>query len=159
MEFSLQDDQGQGVAGRTVRVTVGEPARTLEIVTDAAGWGQTEWTGPNPGGYQVTVDFPGDADYLPSSGRRDFELVEFREEVVRRYNLFLAWARQRASGIQEQTTPREVEALVVGSGVPLDQRALEEVISRFEEADYSVHEIDRRRFEAMYRACHRIVGA
>ena len=159
MEFTLVDDEGQGVAGRAVQVTMGEPPQLVDVVTDGRGQGRTEWNAAIPGVYQASVEFVGDEDYLPSSGIREFELVEFREEVVRRYNLFLDWARERSSGIEEQTTPREVESLVVGSGVPLDQRALEEVISRFEEADYSVHEIDRRRFEAMYRACRRILGA
>jgi hypothetical protein len=159
MEFTLVDDEGQGVAGRAVQVTMGEPPQLVDVVTDGRGQGRTEWNAAIPGVYQASVEFVGDEDYLPSSGIREFELVEFREEVVRRYNLFLDWARERSSSIEEQTTPREVESLVVGSGVPLDQRALEEVISRFEEADYSVHEIDRRRFEAMYRACRRILGA
>jgi hypothetical protein len=48
--------------------------------------------------------------------------------------------------------------MVVSSGIPIDQRALEVVIARFEEADYSLHEIDRPRFEAMYRARRAIVG-
>ena len=47
--------------------------------------------------------------------------------------------------------------MVVASGLPLDQRALEEVIARFEEADYSLHQINRPRFEAMYRACLEIM--
>ena len=48
--------------------------------------------------------------------------------------------------------------MVVGSGLPVNQRALEEVIARFEEADYSLHQISRPRFESMYRACRELMG-
>ena len=75
-----------------------------------------------------------------------------------RYNSFLPWIREREPGISEQATPREMELKVVTSGMPVDQRALEVVISRFEEADYSLHEIDRPRFEAMFRAHRNIMG-
>ena len=47
---------------------------------------------------------------------------------------------------------------MVASGLSLDQRALEELIARFEEADYSEHDIGRRQFEAAYRAWRRLEG-
>ena len=78
--------------------------------------------------------------------------------MVRRYNDFLIWIREQVPNIPDQATPREVEALAVASGFPLDQRALEEVIARFEEADYSLHEISRARFESMYRACRQLMA-
>ena len=77
---------------------------------------------------------------------------------MKRYNLFLAGVRRRVSGISGKATPREVESVVVASGLPLDQRALEELIARFEEADYSEHDIGRRQFEAAYRAWRRLEG-
>ena len=40
----------------------------------------------------------------------------------------------------------------------MDQRALDEVITRFEEADYSEHDIARRHYEAMYKAWRIVVG-
>ena len=75
---------------------------------------------------------------------------------MQRYNAFLAQVRQKVGGISEKATPREVEALVVRSGLSVDQRALEELIARFEEADYSEHAIGRRQFEAAYRAWNRL---
>ena len=77
---------------------------------------------------------------------------------MKRYNLFLAGMRKKVSGISGKATPREVESVVVASGISLDQRALEELIARFEEADYSEHDIGRRQFEAAYRAWRRLEG-
>ena len=84
-------------------------------------------------------------------------MVDFREEIVRLYNSFEEWAGSQipdASG----STPRELESLLVGSGLTFDYRAVDEIISRFEEADYSEHTIGRRQYEAMYRSWFRIVG-
>ena len=47
--------------------------------------------------------------------------------------------------------------MLVHQGLPIAQKALDELISRFEEADYSEHPIVRRHYEAMYRAWRAIV--
>ena len=158
VEIALLDDSRQGLDGRRVTAKMGEPGQTVELLTGAGGRCHTAWAGTVPGTYRVAVDFSGEGHYLAASGRREFEVVNFREDVVSRYNSFLPWVREREPGISEQSTPREMEAMVVASGIAIDQRALEVVIARFEEADYSQHEIDRARFEAMYRARRRIVG-
>ncbi len=158
VEFLLADIHGQAVTGRRLIVSIGETDQPIEVITDASGTGYTDLIGHVPGSYQIEANFAGDLDYLPASMTRQIELVEFREDVVRRYNDFLMWIRQQVPNIPDQATPREVEALAVASGFPLDQRALEEVIARFEEADYSLHEIGRARFESMYRACRRLVA-
>ena len=158
VEFLLSDVHRQPVIRRRLIVSIGGTDQLVEVITDASGRGYTDLTGPVPGSYQVAANFAGDLDYLPSAMTRQIELVEFRADVVRRYNDFLAWIRQQVPGIPDQATPREVEALAVASGFPLDQRALEEVIARFEEADYSLHEISRARFESMYRACRQLMA-
>lgn len=62
------------------------------LITDAHGRCETDWTASVAGRYRIQADFAGDQDYLPSSQDRQIELVEFRAEVVRQYNRFLAWA-------------------------------------------------------------------
>ena len=158
VNLMLLDDSGEGVGGRTVTIVIDEPDQPVGLLTDADGRCHTSWTGTVPGTYRVAADFAGEDQYLPTSAHHELEVVDFREDVVRRYNSFLPWVREREPRISEQTTPREMEAMVVGGGTPVDHRALEVVIARFEEADYSLHEIDRPRFEAMYRARRKIVG-
>ena len=158
VEFVLVDTYGRGVVGRRIVVTIGDTDQPVEVITDDSGRGRTDLTGPVPGTYPIAANFAGDLDYLPSSGDRQFQLVEFRSYVVRHYNDFLAWIRGQVPNIPDQATPREMEAMVVASGLPVDQRALEEVIARFEEADYSLHEIGRARFESMHRACTKLMA-
>ena len=158
VEIMLRDDSGEGVGGRTVTAMIGEPGQPVGLLTDAGGRCRISWTGAVPGTYRVVVDFAGEDQCLPTSAHHEFEVVDFRDDVVRRYNSFLPWVREREPRVSEQTTPREMEVMVVDSGMPIDHRAMEVVIARFEEADYSLHEIDRPRFEAMYRARRKIVG-
>ena len=158
VDIMLLDDSGEGVGGRTVTAMIGEPDQPVGLLTDAGGRCHTSWTGTVPRTYRVVVDFAGEDQYLPTSAHHEFEVVDFREDVVSRYNSFLPWVRERDPHISEHTTPREIEVMVVASGTPIDHRALEVVIARFEEADYSLHDIDRPRFEAMYRARRTIVG-
>ena len=158
VEIMLLDDSGVGVGGRTVTAMIGEPDQPVGLLTDAGGRCRTSWTGAVPGTYRVVVDFAGEDQCLPTSAHHEFEVVDFRDDVVRRYNSFLPWVREREPRVSEQTTPREMEVMVVDSRMPIDHRAMEVVIARFEEADYSLHEIDRARFEAMYRARRKIVG-
>ena len=158
VNIMLLDDSGEGLGGRTVTIVIDEPDQPVGLLTDADGRCHTSWTGTVPGTYRVVADFAGEDQYLPTSAHHELELVDFREDVVRRYNSFLPWVREREPLISEQTTPREMEVMVVEGGTPVDHRALGIVIARFEEADYSLQEIDRPRFEAMYRARRRIVG-
>ena len=158
VQIRLSDILGQSLAGMGVTASFGESGQVLELFTDPAGLCNTSWSGTVPGTYKIEARFAGDERYAPTSARTEFEVVDFREEVVDRYNSFLPWVREREPSISDQATPREMEAMVVTSGISIDQRALEVVIARFEEADYSLHEIDRPRFEAMYRARRSIVG-
>ncbi len=157
MVFTLLDESGEAVIGREVEAIIGND-HAIRVVTGSQGTCNATWTVEGPGAYTVTAEFQGDENYLPSSAHREFEVVRFREDVVQRYNAFLDWVRARVPNVSTQATPREMEALVVASGLFLDQRSLEILISRFEEADYSEHDIGRRQFEAMYRAWRNIVG-
>ncbi len=154
--LALLDDVGRGLQGRSIRVLIGDTGEMEELVTDDDGRCESVWRGAELGVYQVEAEFTGDEGHLPSEGRGRFEVVEFRDDIVKRYNLFLAGMRQKVSGISGKATPREMESVVVASGLPVDQRALEELIARFEEADYSEHDIGRRQFEAAYRAWRRL---
>ena len=156
---TLSDDEAQGVRGAGVTVTIGESGEPVHLVTGDDGRCSTSTVAESSGTYPAAVEFPGDDEsYLASSAHLEYRVVDFREEVVRLYNLFLEWAGRTVTGVSEETTPREVELMVVGQGVRVDERALEEIIRRFEEADYSEHEITRREYEAMYRAWRRVAA-
>ena len=132
------------------------PPGTLE--TEGQGICAFVWNGTGLGEFLVSASFAGTPERLPSSESRSFRVVEFRAEIVRLYNAFLEWARGNVTGISDQATPREVESILVASGLSIDHKDLDELISRFEEADYSEHLITRQQYEAMYRAWRAATG-
>ena len=154
--FTLVDGASLGLAGQPVKFTIGDTGEPEQAFTDNAGRCEVVRAATDLGVFEVAAEFEGDERLLPSEGRGQFEIVDFRDDVVQRYNSFLAQVGQKVPGISAKATPREVEAIVVGSGLTLDQRALEELIARFEEADYSEHAIGRRQFESAYRAWQRL---
>ena len=156
---SVTDEDGAAIAGAIVDVSVAGDAPTGFALLGNDGAYTFVWSSEEPGDYPVLMEFAGDDDRLPASETRIIRIVDFREEIVRLYDVFLEWAKERAEDVTEQSTPREVEALLVSRGQPIPQKALDELISRFEEADYSEHPIARRHYEAMYRAWSAVLGA
>ena len=134
----VTDEDGHAIAGAVVNVSVADDAPSDVVVGDDGTYA-FGWSGSELGAHTVSVEFAGDDAYLPSAASRNLRIVDFREEIVRLYNTFLDWARGRSADVTEQSTPREVEALLVSQGLPISQKALDELISRFEEADYSEH--------------------
>ena len=153
----LADSEGHAIDAARVEVAVGEGGVALPLVTDDVGVCVLQWTAQALGEHMVSA-LARQAGGAGASATRSLRVVDFREEIVRLYNDFLVWAAERTPDIAEQSTPREVESIVVSAGLQLDQRSLDELISRFEEADYSEHPITRRQYEAMYRAWHTIVS-
>ncbi len=158
VRLSLCGETGSPVEGASVRLVFSDSRHTIELVTDSAGNCTASMRMDALGSFEVTAEFEGIAGrYVKSSGSAQYRVVDFREEIVRLYNLFLDWTRRRVEKISNESTPREVEAMLATSQVSLDERALEQVIARFEEADYSEHVIGRPQYVAMLNAWSVIV--
>ena len=157
IEVGIAGSDGQSIGGATVQVAILDAEVSSELTTDESGTCSLGWTAGQPGEYEVTAVLAGDVRSPSVSASRSLRAVDFRDEIVRLYNVFLDWAKERSAGIHEQSTPREVELTLVDKGLAADQKALDDVISQFEEADYSEHPIVRRHYETMYRAWHKIV--
>ena len=155
--FTLRDEDGEPISAAFVNVSVASLGTSSQLTTDDHGECSISWTGGEMGEYRVVVVYEGDDGYLSTSTSATFRIVEFREEIVRLYNLFLDWVTERTATLTEQSTPREIEVILVSEGVRLDQKSLDELISRFEEADYSEHPIARRHYDAMHRAWREVV--
>ena len=152
----LYGETGQGISHASVNVVDAEGVRS-SMRTDEQGGCSFQVSADRLGELDVSARFAGNELFAEIDSTREFRVVDFREEIVRLYNSFEEWAGSQipdASG----STPRELESMLVSSGLTFDYRAVDEIISRFEEADYSEHSIGRRQYEAMYRPWYRIVG-
>ena len=152
---ALSVEDGPGLANSRVELDIPGGER-VTLQTDDAGRCRHTWQADLPGDHEFTVGFEESELYLSSTASVPFRVVNFREEIVRLYNNFAAWTGERTRSTAGRT-PRELEAILSNSGVPVDLRAVDEIISRFEEADYSEHEIGRRQYESMYRSWRSVV--
>ena len=153
--IALSVEDGPGIAQATLEVDNPSGDR-LTLQTDEQGRCGLTWDADRLGDLTVAVEFEATRLYLASLSSASFRVVDFREEIVRLYNDYLDWAEGQMPSASGRT-PRELEAILSSSGLSLDYRAVDEIISRFEEADYSEHPIGRRQYEAMYRAWRTVV--
>ncbi len=158
--LELSDVSGDRISGALLAVVLPGSHVPIEPVTDDAGQYIVSLVAEAAGSFSLTASFQGVAErYVSSSASAEYRVVDFREEIVRLYNLFVEWADRQAAGVTERSTPREVELMIATSSVSVDERALEQIIARFEEADYSEHVITRRQYAAMFRAWSAVVRA
>lgn len=148
INLSVADGRAVGQAPVTVLKSDEDPQ---VLTTGEMGDCSLSWIAESLGEFTITTGFEESDLHLASAEEVVFRVVDFREEIVRLYNEFVDWAETQVSRASSRT-PRELESMLVGSGKPLNFRALDEVISRFEEADYSEHPIGRRQYESMYRS-------
>ena len=158
--LELSDVSGDRIGGASLTVVLPGSRLPVELATDDAGQCTVSLVAEAAGSFALTASFQGIADrYVSSSASVEYRIVDFREEIVRLYNLFVEWAGRQVEGVTERSTPREVELMIATSDVSVDDRALEQIIARFEEADYSEHVITRRQYAAMFRAWSAVVRA
>ena len=158
--LELSDRSGDRIGGAPLTVVLPGSHLPVELATDDAGQCTVSLVAEAAGSFSLTASFQGVAErYVSSSASAEYRVVDFREEIVRLYNLFVEWAGRQAAGVTERSTPREVELMIATSDVSVDDRALEQIIARFEEADYSEHVITRRQYAAMFRAWSSVVKA
>ena len=158
--LELSDVSGDRIGGASLTVALPGSRLPVELATDAAGQCTVSLVAEAAGTYALTASFQGVAErYVSSSASVEYRIVDFREEIVRLCNLFVEWAGRQVEGVTERSTPREVELMIATSDVSVDDRALEQIIARFEEADYSEHVIARRQYIAMFTAWSAVVRA
>ena len=98
------------------------------------------------GAYRVIARFAGQDELSVSESELTFLVVEYRDAITDIYNRFLAQVKISGIELDVQATPREVERNLVTAQAGLDEKLLDDLISVFEEADYSLHQIVRNDF-------------
>jgi hypothetical protein len=101
------------------------------------------------GDHRVTVRAT--ADFLPSGDSWvNVRIVDYREEIVRMFNEMCRRFTSADDGGGDVLTPRELERSVGARMPETKRRWLDDFVTTFERANYSVHEIRRADFERMY---------
>jgi hypothetical protein len=145
LRIVLDNTENTFIVGATVSITVGGHGEFSEVTGDS-GLISLDLEAIATGDHVVKVSFEGSDDYLASTANTRIWVIDYREAITDVYNRLVA--RVRASGLElnSQATPREIERRVVTQIPGVDEVVLDRLVSVFEEADYSLHDISRSDF-------------
>ncbi|MBI4392403.1 MAG: hypothetical protein HY556_01210 [Euryarchaeota archaeon] len=133
---------------------------TLKLTTDAEG----------AAGHTVTFDKEADvvceATHVPASGpwvsaTRVLRLVDYRREIEQEYKALLETVKAKGLPVKHDTTPRELEAMIVDTletstqaptVMAAGRRGADEAVSVFEITNYGTRHLTRDDFVRFYRA-------
>ncbi len=82
----------------------------------------------------------------------DIKIVDYRDEIIRLFNNRFREARERFQSINDNYTARELYMYLRGETPEPSHRPLRELVFIFEEANYSLHEVNREQYTRFFRA-------
>ena len=142
----LTTPEGSPMAGAPIGLVAHEHAE--ELLTNGDGEARVSTKFSEKGIYTVTVNYkPGGM-----KASQKVRVVDYREEVVRLFNSKFKEARERFKAVKENHTARELMEYLKGETPAATHSALEEMVFLFEEANYSLHPVQRGLYERFYIA-------
>jgi hypothetical protein len=104
------------------------------------------------GFHSIEVEFVGDDRFQSCRMERTVKIVDYKEEIVEIFNALFSYIRTKGVPLFEKTTPREFEQLVIQNFGDVDRGSLDDFVSVFEIANYSLHNLGRIEYERVYLA-------
>ena len=147
----LTGQQGDVLAGKPLEVYISSDL-IAQLTTDKSGTGKLDYTFTENGQYEMIVRTKKEPDIGDVSTRRTLRIVDYREEIVNLFEALVNWFRELGIEISAELTPREIESQVLNAGKGIPEKDMDKVVSCFEEADYSLHQINRSHYQNMYLA-------
>jgi hypothetical protein len=141
----LTSGEESPIAGLSVSLEIGGHG-SWEQDTDKDGSVSVETETVEVGRHQVSIRFAGDKQLSAAESNLTIWVIEYREAITDIYNRLLEQIRASGIELDVQATPREVERNLVTGHTAIDEKLLDDLISVFEESDYSLHEIVRDDF-------------
>ncbi|RLI23979.1 hypothetical protein DRO58_08010, partial [Candidatus Bathyarchaeota archaeon] len=133
----------------SVKLTL-DGTHEVELTTDEYGKASVTRVFKEKGLHKIRAEYSGDKLQDVAPNERDIRIVDYREEVINLFNSIFDLLRSKGVDISEETTPREFQKAVIDSFSGVNRRALDEFISLFEVAEYSLHPVGRREYEKTY---------
>ena len=147
----LTSEEDSPIAGLSLSIEIGGHG-SWDQDTDKGGSVSVETETVEVGEHRVSVRFEGDEQLSAAESNSTIWVIEYREAITDIYNRLLEQVRASGIELDIQATPREVERNLVTGDTAIDEKLLDDLISVFEEADYSLHEILRDDFLKARRA-------
>jgi len=109
-------------------------------------------TFPTKGQYNLTASYGKEPDTHKASATRPIRIVDYREEIVDLFNKLVEEFRGMGLAVSDEYTPRKIQYLALDAKMDIPEKPLDDAVTCFEEADYSLHSITRGHYVTMYLA-------
>jgi len=149
---SLSDTEGKPVTVDGIKLYANN--ELIEEVFAVSGRTSISHKFGEKGTYNIKCEFPGNKLHMQATAEKELRIVDYREEIVALYHSFLEHLRGRDISIAEDATPREVQQLAVQTKI--NEKTVEKIVRCFEEAQYSIHPIDREHYKTAWHALYQI---
>jgi hypothetical protein len=154
MRVSVRLERGGKPVGETaLRVAI--DGKWEEVRTSASGEWSTECKFDR-GTHGITTEYAKGKTKLRAE--REVRVVDYKEEVVGIFNSVLGSFREQGIDTEGDFAPREVQREAEKKVEGVDKKALDELVSVFEVANYSTHEVGRKEYERAYISSRSVLG-
>jgi len=152
----LKDRNGDVLSSQPGEVSWGD-GETIQAVSDKEGWFRLEHAFYIKGEYIISVTYTDGSTGKEVSSWRKIRIVDYREEMVRLFNEMVSTLNIKDIHIDRKMTAREIEKLLAQrlGGVP--GRTIRKIVAGFEEANYSLHPVAGKSYQAMYLAISEVL--
>jgi hypothetical protein len=138
-------------AGEELDIELESGLRSRAIVSQESRAAKAH-TYASTGEYQIKAAFAGESGDGKAVASRSVRIVDYREEIVRLYNEVVMMLQSRGAVLSPKMTARDVERSLAMTVPALPYENVGEIVSIFEEANYSLHPIGRSKYEKMFLA-------
>ncbi len=132
-----------------------EEKTDIQATADNKGQVSLEYTFYAKGTFKVTVSFNDGGDHI--TGWKSIRIVDYREEVVNLLNEMITKLQIPEIEVNPKMTAREIESILKTKLGTVPEETIRNITSVFEEANYSLHPVNRHSYEKMYLAVREVM--
>ncbi len=146
--FKLLDPAGRMIAKADLKIYLND--REISLVTVEDGTARLLLTFPAKGLFSVIAIYGGRDEIRGVTTVREVKIVDYREEIVALFRYIKDWFVEKGLLFPLEATPREIQEIVLASKLGISADVLGRLVEYFEEADYSLHPVNRESYLRMY---------
>lgn len=148
--FKLLDPAGRIIARADLKIYLKD--REISLITAEDGTARLLLTFPAKGLFSVKAIYAGRDEIRGVTTFREVKIVDYREEIVELFRYIKDWFVEKGLSFPLEATPRELQEIVSASNLGISEDVLVRLVEFFEEADYSLHPVNRESYLRMYLA-------
>jgi len=139
------------ICGATITLKVNEK-EIIYLKSSPNGDAEVQLTFTEKGLHKLRAHFAGNSELNEATAEASIKIVDYREEIVDLFNSFIKSASAKRQGLGEVMTAREIQYKLLKELPESKHGYLEDLVSIFEVANYSLRPITRADYEKFFLA-------